>query len=395
MSAGRPVFFGGISVYLQQHSRSSGTRRGSSTSCGTRRRDQAVRDRIDPGGSAHARRRSRSRRCVAKAATSGRKSRSSWTGWPASRRRLVNLPNSMLIALAAPIRRVLDRPVVVTLQGDDLFLDGLTEPYQIGVDRVDSAADSGRRSLRLGERVLHRLHVPLSAHPAGPHTHGAAWHQRGRLSRARSARAGRRDVFTIGYFARIAPEKGLHNLVEAYRILRPERGCRPRACARPATWPPINRPTSKGSRDRGIRGWPASSTISARSIATRKARFLSSIDVLSVPSGYHEPKGLYLLEAMAVGVPAVQPNHGAFPEMLGRTGGGLLVEPNDPERAGGRHPFPVPRPEPRARTGTARCGRGEAALRSGAHGGADMEIYGGVTLDATADRGEAERRAAQ
>jgi len=47
--------------------------------------------------------------------------------------------------------------------------------------------------------------------------------------------------------------------------------------------------------------------------------------VLSVPSGYREPKGLYLLEAMACGVPVVQPNHGAFPEMIGRTGGGVLA----------------------------------------------------------------------
>ena len=57
---------------------------------------------------------------------------------------VVNLPNSMLIALAAPIRRVLDRPIVVTLQGDDLFLDGLTEPYKIGVARFDSAADPAK-----------------------------------------------------------------------------------------------------------------------------------------------------------------------------------------------------------------------------------------------------------
>jgi len=34
-------------------------------------------------------------------------------------------------------------------------------------------------------------------------------------------------------------------------------------------------------------------------------------------------------EALANGVPCVQPRHGAFPEVLGRTGGGLLFEPND------------------------------------------------------------------
>ena len=38
VSAGSRVFFGGISVYLQQHSRCSATRRGCSTGCGTRRR---------------------------------------------------------------------------------------------------------------------------------------------------------------------------------------------------------------------------------------------------------------------------------------------------------------------------------------------------------------------
>jgi glycosyltransferase involved in cell wall biosynthesis len=42
-----------------------------------------------------------------------------------------------------------------------------------------------------------------------------------------------------------------------------------------------------------------------------------------------EPKGIYLLEAMANGVPVVQPRHGAFPEILERTGGGLLFEPTD------------------------------------------------------------------
>ena len=58
----------------------------------------------------------------------------------------------------------------------------------------------------------------------------------------------------------------------------------------------------------------------------KKVQFFHDIDVLSVPSGYHEPKGLYLLEAMACGVPVVQPNHGAFPEILARTGGGVLAK---------------------------------------------------------------------
>src|SRR5207249_7222952 len=60
-----------------------------------------------------------------------------------------------------------------------------------------------------------------------------------------------------------------------------------------------------------------------------KVRFLQSLDVLSVPTTYHEPKGLYILEAWANGVPVVQPAHGSFPELIKQTGGGLLVTPDD------------------------------------------------------------------
>jgi glycosyltransferase involved in cell wall biosynthesis len=52
--------------------------------------------------------------------------------------------------------------------------------------------------------------------------------------------------------------------------------------------------------------------------------------VLSVPTVYRESKGLFALEAWANGVPVVLPRHGAFPEMVEDTGGGLLFEPGSP-----------------------------------------------------------------
>lgn len=52
--------------------------------------------------------------------------------------------------------------------------------------------------------------------------------------------------------------------------------------------------------------------------------------MLSVPATCREPKGLYVLEALANGVPVVQPRHGSFPELIAATGGGLLVNPDDP-----------------------------------------------------------------
>jgi glycosyltransferase involved in cell wall biosynthesis len=62
---------------------------------------------------------------------------------------------------------------------------------------------------------------------------------------------------------------------------------------------------------------------------SEKAAFLQSLDVLSVPAPYQEPKGIYVLESLACGVPVVQPAHGAYPEMLAATEGGLLFQPGN------------------------------------------------------------------
>ena len=53
--------------------------------------------------------------------------------------------------------------------------------------------------------------------------------------------------------------------------------------------------------------------------------------MLSVPATYGESFGLYLIEALASGVPVVQPAHAAFPELIEATGGGMLCKPGDPE----------------------------------------------------------------
>jgi glycosyltransferase involved in cell wall biosynthesis len=60
-----------------------------------------------------------------------------------------------------------------------------------------------------------------------------------------------------------------------------------------------------------------------------KLDFFRQIDVFSVPATYREPKGISILEALASGVPVVQPEHGAYPEWVNATQGGLLHRPHD------------------------------------------------------------------
>jgi len=61
----------------------------------------------------------------------------------------------------------------------------------------------------------------------------------------------------------------------------------------------------------------------------RRAEFLRGLSVLSVPQRVGEAGGRYVKEALAWGVPVVQPASGVFPELIAATGGGLLFPPGD------------------------------------------------------------------
>jgi glycosyltransferase involved in cell wall biosynthesis len=145
---------------------------------------------------------------------------------------------------------------------------------------------------------------------------------------ARRTRAN--GTFRVGYFARIAPEKGLHVLAEAYKALRARtRGANIRLDAA-GYLAPAHAPYLAGiTRGLAEAGVGDEFTYHGQVDRDGKLQFLQSIDVLSVPAPYDEPKGVFLLEAMAEGVPVVQPRRGAFTEIVEKTGGGLLAAPDD------------------------------------------------------------------
>jgi glycosyltransferase involved in cell wall biosynthesis len=243
---------------------------------------------------------------------------------------VINLPTALLIGLAEPITRATRRPVLVTLQGEDLFIDGLP------------AADRNRAVALIREQVRHvDLFLPVSEYYARYTSErfgippekirvaplGVTLNDLPPSPRTRAAN----DPFVVGYFARVAPEKSLHLLAEAYRILRQERGVTGARLEAAGYLAPEHRAYLADIESK-MQAWGLGGEFHYRGVLDRaqKVAFLHSIDVLSVPSTYREPKGLYLLEAMACSVPVVAPNHGALPEILAKTSGGLLVRPDDP-----------------------------------------------------------------
>src|SRR5436190_2219432 len=130
---------------------------------------------------------------------------------------VVSLPYTLLISLAKPIKEVLGRPVCCTLQGEDLFLEGLSEPYRsealvlirANIQHVDAF-------LAVSEYYAEFMAGYLEIPPEKIHVVPLGINLEGYGKRARRDSA----PFTVGFFARVAPEKGLHILVEAYKLLR-------------------------------------------------------------------------------------------------------------------------------------------------------------------------------
>ena len=241
---------------------------------------------------------------------------------------VVNLPYTLLLGLAGPLKRELKVPVCCTLQGEDLFLDGLGEPYR---ERCLQLIREGSRHVDafLPVSEYYRDYMPgylgiprdkMHVVPLGINLDG--YSPRPPLPS---------EPFTVGYLARIAPEKGLHVLGEAYRVLRERAGERRSRLVAAGYLAPEHKGYLDGIRTK-MRDWGLEEDFEYRGEVDRaqKIQFLRGVHVLSVPATYEEPKGLFLLEAMANGVPVVQPRRGAFPEIVGKTGGGLIVAADDP-----------------------------------------------------------------
>jgi glycosyltransferase involved in cell wall biosynthesis len=243
---------------------------------------------------------------------------------------VINLPNSMLIALAEPLRREVKRPIVCTLQGEELFIEGLIEPYRTRalesirrkVSDVDHFIAVSEYCSRFMADYLQIAKEQISIVPLGINMQG---YERRQMSTSPE------NPFRIGYFARVAPEKGLHVLAEAYVRFRSKGGAAARLEAAGYASPAHASYLADVRQILKAAGLADEFTYHGVVDREGKLAFLKSLDVLSVPATYDEPKGMFLLEAMACGVPVIQPRRGAFIEIVERTNGGLLVAKDDPD----------------------------------------------------------------
>jgi glycosyltransferase involved in cell wall biosynthesis len=241
---------------------------------------------------------------------------------------IINLPNSLLIGLAAPLRRALKRPICCTLQGEDLFLNGLVEPYRTrAIDLIRNQVADVDHFLSVSDYYVPMMSKMLAIPPAKATVVPLGINLTGYERRAPGG-----DTFRVGYFARVAPEKGLDVLADAYIRLRKRTSGTKMRLEAAGYMNPAQAPYLEGvQRNLTKAGLAGEFTYHGAVDRAGKLAFLRTLDVLSVPTPIDEPKGVFALEAMGVGVPIVQPRRGSFTEMVEKTGGGVLVPPDDPQ----------------------------------------------------------------
>jgi glycosyltransferase involved in cell wall biosynthesis len=239
---------------------------------------------------------------------------------------IVHLTNSMFVGFARRFKAELRVPVVCSVQGEELFLDGLSEPSKSEV----------RALLVERARDVDLFLASSRWYAAFMTSYLAVGSERMQIARLGLNLEGYRPPLpvrtegplTIGYLARIAPEKGLDRLAEAFCEVATTLGPgRVRLHAAGYLPPQHRRYLAEIERRLAASGLADDFRYLGEVSRQEKLRFLRETDVFSVPTIFREPKGRYALEALASGVPVVAPRHGALPELIEETGGGLLVEP--------------------------------------------------------------------
>ncbi|MBN2351636.1 MAG: glycosyltransferase family 4 protein [Spirochaetales bacterium] len=239
---------------------------------------------------------------------------------------VVHLSNALLVGLARALKARLGAPIVCSLQDEHVWIEPMAEPARArawallrekagGVDRFVAVSDYYRKVMapRLGLDPASIAVVPLgvdsSRYEPLPETAGPP---------------------VIGFLSRMEPASGLDSLVEALPLVKAAPGLgetRLRAYGgMTGDDAPYVRRVERLARRLGLSG---SVSIDAAYDRRRRFEFLSGLSALSVPRREPEAFGMFLLEAMAAGVPVAAPDLGGFGELVRSAGGGLLYPAGD------------------------------------------------------------------
>jgi len=239
---------------------------------------------------------------------------------------IVHLSNALLLGLVRTIKQRLNIPVVCSLQDEDVWVDVMSEKHKREVWDLmsergrevdafiavsDYFAKEIRRKMVIRDDQMFTVHIGVDPDDYVP-----------------------REITSkdpaIGYISRMCEENGLGVLVNAFILL-----------SKNPEYYDVTLRITGGKTDDDLQFIKDQKhKISQSGLTDRvfwieefdgadRLSFYDSVRLISVPVLNGEAFGLYQLEAMASGIPMVQPALGAFPEVINSSGGGVIYTPND------------------------------------------------------------------
>lgn len=242
---------------------------------------------------------------------------------------IIHISNALLLGLAKRLKEKIGVPVVCSLQDEDVWVDAMQPRFQQRIwdlmheraEDVDALvavsnyfAETMKKRMSLPDEKVHTFYLGVDAHDY-------------------SFIPVSKKPGNIGYISRMCYKDGFDIVVDAFIHLKKKEGFEHVKLIATGGLTADDKTFLKEQKQK-IKGAGLFGDFEIIEDFEGDARhnFFRKVSMVSVPVRGGEAFGMYMLESMASGVPVVQPALGAFPEIIETSGGGVVYEPNSPEK---------------------------------------------------------------
>ena len=241
---------------------------------------------------------------------------------------VVHISNALLLGLAKTLKERLQVPILCSLQDEDVWVDAMDDEHREKVwelmgDKAkdvdafiavsDYFAEFSIRKMNIPKEKVHRVY--LGVLPENYHFINAVEKER-----------------NIGFISRMCHGNGLDILVDAFIELKENEAYKDVKLILTGGYTGADRKYLKSIKVKIEQADLNRDVVFLDKFDDEdRLAFFDRISFLSVPVRKGEAFGIYLTEALASGVPIIQPNLGAFPEIVNVSKGGFIYEENTPK----------------------------------------------------------------